>query len=113
MLIAAAIAGCGPDARAVAAAETVRIARGALVDVEPTVGDEEAFARSEEWLAHTEEAVESGSELAFETTAPCLGSALGDLRDALVRRGHDVPTSLEEAEAAALAASDRACLRRP
>src|SRR5688500_5285778 len=104
-----AIAGCGPDGRQVRAQEAVMRAAAAIDDVR-TVGGEDAdigaaLARSERWLTDTEESVElwgSSGAFAYETTAPCLASALVELRRALARTGGPVPPSLEEAEALVL-----------
>ncbi|UJR86522.1 hypothetical protein [Sandaracinus amylolyticus] len=119
VIVVLSLAGCGPDARRVDADATIQSARAALMQVEETSGGEEALRapleRSREWLERSEEGVEvwgSSGSLAYETAATCLGVALGQLRDALVARGHDVPTDLEEAEAGALAASERPCATR-
>ena len=75
-----------------------------------------ALDEADTWLAHSEEAVnEWGSgprSFAWETMAPCLARALRDLRDTLVRAGHDVPTDLESAEVSASAVTDHRCPRR-
>lgn len=118
-LVLAALPACGPDAHRVDAEATVRRASEALMEVEATSGGEETIqeplARSREWLAHSEDGIDvwgSSGSLAYDTAAPCLGVALGRLRDALVAAGRDVPSSLEEAEAAALAATERPCAQR-
>lgn len=118
-------AACGPDARRLAADDTVRLTRAALIEVGGSAGGEatvsgddattEPLARSRDWLEQAEQGIEvwgSSGSLAYDTAAPCLGRALGDLRDALVATGRDVPTVLEEAEASALAATDRRCAER-
>jgi hypothetical protein len=75
-----------------------------------------ALDRSRRWLDHSEQAVElwgSSGSLSYETSAPCLGSALGQLRDAMVSAGRPIPEDLEEAEAMVLDATDRPCSERP
>jgi hypothetical protein len=111
-----AIAGCGGGDPRDRARETTTTAAQALMEVERTSGGEEGvsepLARSRDWLDQTEHAIElwptSGS-LAYETIAPCLGRSLGELRSAIVSAGGSVPTSLEQAEALALAAAERRC----
>ncbi|AKF10053.1 hypothetical protein [Sandaracinus amylolyticus] len=119
VIVLLSLAACGPDARRVGADATVQSARAALMQVEGTSGGEEPLRapleRSRVWLERSEEGIEvwgSSGSLAYETAAPCLGVALGELRDALVAQGRDVPTDLEEAEASALAASERPCATR-
>ena len=114
-----ALPACGPDARRVDAEATIQRANEALMEVEATSGGEasleEPLARSREWLRQSEDGIDvwgSSGSLAYDTAAPCLGVSLGRLRDAMVAAGRDVPSSLEEAEAAALAATERPCAAR-
>ena len=120
-LLASVVAGCGPDARRVQANETVRLASAVLTDVGS--GGEVADASSlgaavdeaQGRLAETERSIElwdRGGRLAYETIAPCLGAALGRVRDALVQTHRDVPEDLEEAQAMAEGASSMGCRER-
>lgn len=119
LLATPALPGCGPDARRVSAEATIQRANEALMEVEATSGGEASLeaplSRSREWLRQSEEGIDvwgSSGSLAYDTAAPCLGVALGRLRDAMVAAGAIVPSSLEEAEAAALAATERPCAER-
>lgn len=109
---------CGPNARQIRAEETVRLASHAITEVHASGGEAPpvaaALADAEQWLAHTEEAVDlwhAGAErsLAYETMAPCLARSLGEVREALTAAGRDVPASLESAEAAAAAVTEATC----
>ena len=119
VLVLSASSGCAGDANRARAEDAVRLAAVALDDAGTSGGEdaaiEAALGRSRRWLDQSEQAVElwgaSGS-LAYETSAPCLGSALGQLRDAFVRAGRPVPANLEEAEALALDAGERPCAER-
>ncbi len=116
----ATIIGCGPDARRARAEEAVRTASVALDEADATSGGEEvaissALARSHRWLDQSQEAIEvwgSSGSLAYETSAACLASALGQLRDAIVTAGRPVPAQLEEAEALVQDAVARPCAER-
>lgn len=121
---AAALVACGPNPRRVAAEDTVRTASSALAEVHSSGGESPALApalaEADEWLAHAEEAVDlwhAGAErsLPYETAAPCLARALGELREALTAAGTSVPATLETAEAAAAGATEATCpsRRRP
>lgn len=122
------IAGCGPDARREQARRTLHLANRALARIETnghgesTSEDasatiEPAYAEALRWLERTERAYETwrhaGPSFAYETMAPCLGSALGVLRERLARHGRPIPESLRQAEALARTASDMPCARRP
>lgn len=118
-LVLGAIAGCGADGRQVRAQEAVMRAAAAIDDARTAGGEDAdigaALARSERWLTDTEESVElwgSSGAFAYETTAPCLASALADLRRALARTGGPVPPSLEEAEALVLDEGTGRCAER-
>ena len=119
-LVLGAIAGCGGDGRHARAQDAVLRAAAAIDDARTAGGEDASIAaaldRSQRWLSDTEESVErwgSSGAFAYETTAPCLASALADLREALARSGGPVPPSLEEAEAAVLDEGTGSCAERP
>jgi len=109
---------CGPSPQRIAAEDTVRTASRAIAEVHSSGGEapeiEPALEEAEEWLAHAEEAIDlwhSGAarSLPFETVAPCLARALGEVREVLTTAGRDVPETLEEAEAAAAGVTEATC----
>lgn len=115
--------GCGgADGARERALEATRLAAAALDEIDLTVGGEQdpslgqARERSRRWLEATEDAVQSWSpgrpSIAYETAAPCLADALGELRDALVHAGRPVPENLEMAEAMAHEAAEQPCAER-
>ena len=112
---------CGPSAQRVAAEDTVRTASRAIAEVHSSGGEAPEIApaleEAEEWLAHAEEAIDlwhSGAarSLPFETVAPCLARALGEVREVLTTAGRDVPETLEEAEASAAGVTEARCPSR-
>ncbi|MEM9069350.1 MAG: hypothetical protein AAGE52_12625 [Myxococcota bacterium] len=102
------------------AQQTLQLTAQALVDVETSGGEtpeiSDALEDAHNWLSPVEAAVDiwaDGGYAAYERVAPCLASALENLRDALVSADRSVPTSLEQAAAQALAASELGCRRAP
>ncbi len=106
-LLLAAIAGCGPDPRLVYAEDSVRVAASALAEVQTSGGEtpalEAPLALVAVRLTETESAIEvwrnHSGPLAYRTRAPCLRSALMQLRDAMLRVPLEVPSELDQAEA--------------
>ncbi len=112
---------CGPSAQRVAAEDTVRTASRAIAEVHSSGGEAPEIApaleEAEDWLAHAEEAIDlwhtgAARSLPFETVAPCLARALGEVREALTTAGRDVPETLEEAEASAAGVTEATCPSR-
>lgn len=102
----------------------MRTASRAIAEVHSSGGETPELApaleEAEEWLAHAEEAIDlwhagAARSLPYETVAPCLARALGDVREVLSAAGRDVPETLEEAEAAAAGVTEASCppRRRP
>jgi len=94
----------------------VRSSSEALTEVsaggESSEGLDAAVAETHDWLGPSEAAIEmwaEGGDVAFQRTAPCLGAALGRIREELVGLEREVPEVLEQAEAEALAAGERPC----
>ena len=105
-----AIAGCGSDGRRERAFQMAGIATRALELVDRTSGSESldgdaraaidpARETARSWAAQTHAAVDlwgtsDSRSLALETAAPCLGRALGALRERLAEHHRPIPESL-------------------
>jgi hypothetical protein len=122
------VAGCGSDGRRERASEMAEAATRALELVDRTSGSESldgaaraaidpARETARSWAAQTHAALDlwgtsDSRSLALETAAPCLGRALGALRERLAEHHRPIPESLRQAEALARTAGEGRCARR-
>ena len=87
------------------------------LDGEARAAIDPARETARSWAAQTHAAVDlwgtsDSRSLALETAAPCLGRALGVLRERLAEHHRPIPESLRQAEALARTATEGRCARR-
>jgi hypothetical protein len=112
-----AVLGCGPDSRMVYAEETARLSATAITEIQTSGGEDPqlspALDRAHVRLGEIEHSIDlwrdHGGPMSYRVHAPCLRSALQQLRSILESEHRPVPQELDTAEAMLGEVADHAC----